>query len=173
MWKDIDGFDGHYSVNERGDIRSNEREICDKCGHVYIIKERILKQNTLPNGYKCVHLCINGESYPKYVHRLVAEAFIPREDETLVINHIDGNKANNSVNNLEWVTYSENNQHAYDTGLHKRGEKHYKAKLTLENVCFIRNNIEGRTFEYFAKMFNVSKATIRDVVLRKTWRYAV
>lgn len=79
--------------------------------------EKALK--SLRNGYASVDLYDNGTRTIKRVHRLVAEAFIPNPDNKPDINHKDGNKLNNSVSNLEWVTKSENMRHAYDTGLVK------------------------------------------------------
>lgn len=78
---------------------------------------RILKASDDSSGYPTVRLFKNGTGYTQRVHRIILEAFDPREDETLQVNHIDGNKHNNSIDNLEWSTRSENMRHAYANGL--------------------------------------------------------
>lgn len=82
-------------------------------------------------GYKAVSLCKNNKGSTKTIHRLVAEAYIPNPNNLPEVNHIDGNKLNNHVSNLEWVTPSENRQHAYDTGL-KKAEKLFDETKYIE-----------------------------------------
>lgn len=102
IWKPIDGFD-NYEVSNHGNVR------------------RIGKQNlksAVTRGYARLALRKEGKSHNKYVHRLVASAFLTNKDiNKNQVNHIDGNKLNNTVCNLEWVTCSENHFHAYATGL--------------------------------------------------------
>lgn len=87
-------------------------------GFVYNRKTKMLLKNSINfDGYNHVTLYHNGNRYRKLVHRLVAEAFIPNPENKPEVNHKDGNKTNNDISNLEWVTHSENIQHAYDTGL--------------------------------------------------------
>ena len=94
-----------YQVSNHGDIKSN-------------LSKKILKHSINTNGYHKVMIYINMKSYDKLVHRLVANAFIPNPESKPEVNHIDGNKENNCVWNLEWVTHSENIQHSFDIGLH-------------------------------------------------------
>ena len=77
------------------------------------VSERILKPATHERGYLFVQLCVNKKIMRRYIHRLVAEAFISNPQHKETVNHIDGNKKNNNIENLEWCTYSENNAHAY------------------------------------------------------------
>ena len=141
MFKDIKGFE-NYKINEYGEIISKERIIHDKAGHIYTLKERKLKPYVCKNGYLRVDLMKDGKRYPKFVHILVAENFLKRKDENKnIINHKDGNKQNCYYKNLEWCTYSENNQHAYDNHLKPRGSKFYNAKLTEKDVK--KNKING------------------------------
>ncbi len=91
----------------------------DAEGHVYNNKNRELKQFKNRDGYFMVKLCRNGFEKQCSVHRLVASAFYDCHDHSLEVNHIDGNKENNFIGNLEWVTRSENIQHAYKHGLRK------------------------------------------------------
>ena len=109
VWKDVVGHKGKYQVSNLGRVKSLSRKI--KCDHnaYRTIKERILKQSK--NNYCLVHL--GQKSQNNTVHRLVAQAFIPNPENKRQVNHIDGNKLNNNITNLEWVTASENAKHAY------------------------------------------------------------
>lgn len=170
MWKPISGFEALYEVSDSGQVRSLTRIITDKAGHSYQHQGKVIKPNKIKNGYLVVYLRKEGRTYPKYVHRLVAEAFVPNPNNFPIVNHLNGNKQNCNAPNLEWATYSRNNQHAYDTGLKLCGEHQFKARLTESEVIEIRKNGKYTTYENIAKKYNVSKATIRDVLVFKTWR---
>ena len=129
------------------------------------------------NGYREVCLSENGTVKGYLVHRLVLSTFNPVENmDKLDVNHKDGNKLNNSLDNLEWCTRSENIKHAYETGLEKRvtGESHHAHKLTEKDVLFIRKNYLKRHPQYGAvalsKKFGVDRTTIHDIIRKKTWR---
>ena len=124
QWKDIEGYEGIYQISSHGRVKSLPRHI--KSGPVeFTSKEKILKPIKSNQGYLSYILCNNGERRQLRAHRLVAQAFIPNPQNKPEVNHIDGNKQNNNVINLEWVTRSENQQHAWDNGLKPRlvGEK--------------------------------------------------
>lgn len=110
IWKPVGEFIGRYEISNLGRVRSLEDN------HGKPIK-RIKKQSLTQTGYYEVQLSIKDENHHRKVHRLLALAFIPNPDCKPHINHIDGNKLNNSLDNLEWCTQQENIQHAYDTGL--------------------------------------------------------
>lgn len=120
VYKDITGFEGYYQVSNFGNIKSLDRYI-NQINHLVLtkrhVKERILKHKIKANGYPSTHL-IKG-SIEKYysVHRLVAIAFIPNPKHYPEVNHIDGNKENNTFSNLEWCTSKYNHEHAKKTGL--------------------------------------------------------
>lgn len=120
-----------------------------------------------PNGKGYLRVSIGGKLM--FVHRLVAEKYIPNPDNKLQINHIDGNKLNNCVENLEWVTNQENRTHAVNIGLHLSGEKCSWSKLNWEKVEYIREHLEI-DINTLAKKFNVSLSTIKDVRNYKTWK---
>lgn len=124
IWKQIKDYEGYYEVSNIGIVRSVTRTITDSwCTRVF--KGKILKQ-TIHNGkqpYFYVTLSKNHMSRKVLVHRLVAEAFISNPLLKEQVNHIDGDPQNNNVENLEWVTNSENTQHAYDTGLYINSKK--------------------------------------------------
>lgn len=102
-WKDIAGYELYYQISDIGQVKRKDTG-------------KILKNN-IRNGYEYVTLCMNGQRKKFYVHRLVAIAFIPNPKSYEQVNHKDGNKSNNKVDNLEWCTQKENLMHAFRTGL--------------------------------------------------------
>ena len=121
-WKEIKGFEGVYAVSNYGNVKRLEHyKRCGEKGQTFL-EERIVRQYKNFRGYYRVHLSRRGKNHMRFVHRLVAEAFIPNDEKKPQVNHIDGNKENNNVTNLEWVTNQENNIHAFDIGL-KQGKK--------------------------------------------------
>ncbi|AQZ46054.1 NUMOD4 domain-containing protein [Paenibacillus larvae] len=109
-WRDIPGYEGFYQINNIGQVYS-----CHTT--------RILSNYMASDGYLRANLSVRGKVKIKMVHVLVAQAFIPNPDNMPVVNHIDGNKQNPNVNNLEWVSYSENTKHAFTNGLAKISKK--------------------------------------------------
>lgn len=119
MWKKIifKGIETNYSVSDIGEVRNDISN--------YIMKPQIQQ------GYCHTTLQINGVSQRFRIHRLVANAFIPNPENKPYVNHIDGNRDNNVVSNLEWVTPSENTRHAIDTGLMKPTREREVTQFTL------------------------------------------
>ena len=118
-WKEIKGFEGMYAVSNLGNVKRLERyKRCGAKGQT-LLEEQMVKSYKNFRGYYRVYLSVDGKNYPRFVHKLVAEAFVPNDEKKPQINHIDGNKENNNANNLEWVTNQENNIHASDMGLKK------------------------------------------------------
>ena len=107
VWKDIEGYVGLYQVSNLGRVKGLERY--DSRGHLRT--ERVLKPTNDWDGYLRVNLYKNRVQVNKTIHRLVAEAFIPNPENKPTVNHIDENKTNNNVNNLEWATMKEQNSH--------------------------------------------------------------
>jgi hypothetical protein len=103
IWKDIEGYEGLYQVSNLGHVKSLRNNI-------------ILKSHKYPNGYLYAAFKVKGKCKMIMIHRLVAKSFLLRPEKTEV-NHKDGNKENNAIENLEWVTRSENINHALQTGL--------------------------------------------------------
>ena len=126
---------------------------------------RILKPQ--PNGKGYLRVMLGGKRY--FVHRLVAEKFIPNPESKEQINHKDGNKTNNQADNLEWVTNQENRKHAVENGLQISGEKCPWAKLTKNDVLFIREHPEIDEWD-LADVLNVSVTTIRGIRTYRSWK---
>lgn len=126
---------------------------------------KVVKPQMNGTGYYRVGIC--GKL--QFVHRLVAEKYIPNPENKPQVNHKDGNKTNNCVENLEWVTNRENSIHALKNGWMRIEEKHQFAKLTRKQVSFIKSHDE-MTRKELADLFNVSPRTITDIRQGKTWK---
>lgn len=178
VWKPVNGFEGYYEVSNHGRIRRI-------AGYQSTYKGRLLSLSPNSTGYPQITLSRPGKRKKMFVHRVVARAFLGPCPEGCEVNHIDGDKANNFASNLEYVTPSENRQHAYDQGLitpasgekhgtktHPecyRGERASQAKLTADDVREIRRRAGSETQRAIADDFGVDPSTISNVVRRKTW----
>lgn len=116
IWKDIPGYEGRYQVSSLGRVRSLDRTTKHKDGKITSHRGRVLKQQTNNKGYRMVSFS-GGPRKSWAVHRLVLETFLPDRELHLHCNHIDGNKDNNCLTNLEWITNLENQRHAWASGL--------------------------------------------------------
>lgn len=118
-WVDIPGYEGIYQVSPNGSIRSVSR--IDALGRKW--KSQIKKHHNHNGGYLSASLCKDGVKKHHLVHRLIASSFIENPESLPVVNHIDGNKHNNSLSNLEWCSYADNNKHAHKVGMNFISEK--------------------------------------------------
>lgn len=166
-WKEIEEFDGKYSVSNSGQIKNTKRGT-------------ILKQVLNPTGYYMINVKPFGrqrKSKTFRVHREVAKAFIPNPDNLPQVNHIDGCKTNNHVSNLEWCTPSENARHAAELGLSIpiKGMDNVHAKLTDDIVRYIRNVYVPfcRTYgtRALARQFGVTHGIITKIIQNKKWKH--
>lgn len=135
IFKPIKDFEGLYEISNMGDVKSLDKEwkVLNYKSKKYVtvkMKSKILKCSISHCGYKQAQLSKNGKIVSKTIHRLVAEAFIPNPDNLPCVNHIDCNKMNNNVDNLEWCTYSYNEKHAFKNGLLKI---HTKGKFSKDS----------------------------------------
>lgn len=135
----------------------------------------ILKSRSHNSGYLRVGLSradIKGQKMFT-IHYLVARAFIGERPKGYHINHIDGVKINNHYSNLQYITPSENTQHAYNTGLAKSGEKSVLSKLTEKDVIKIRELYATGEFIFseLGKKYNVDTSTVRSIVKKESWKH--
>lgn len=121
-----------------------------------------------PNDKGYGRVCIGKKFY--FVHRLVAELYVPNPEGKPQVNHINGDKTDNRAENLEWVTNKENRSHAVKNRLHTQGESCSWSRLTENDVRYIREHQGEMTIKAFTEMFNVSRSTIADVIYRRTWK---
>lgn len=160
MWKQIKNFD--YEINKEGIIRriSNQR-----------IKKSIIRKD----GYIGIQLYISKTKHQTFqLHRLLAEAFIPNPNNKPCINHIDSNRSNNNLNNLEWATYSENALHGNRYGkMSTKGERNGFSKLTEKDILEIRELRKTKNISYskIAKLYNVSNSCISGILLNINWKH--
>lgn len=147
IWKSIEGFEGLYEVSNTGKVKSLKRTVKTNNGNFQSYNEKILKHTN--KGYCVVVLCKDGKKYPKTIHRLVAEAFIPNTLNKPYIDHIDTNPQNNNVENLKWVTQKENCLNPTtrkNNSASKIGHKAYLTHHTEETKRIISEKHKGRKF---------------------------
>ncbi len=189
-WKIIKGYENTYVVSNDGFVKN-------------IFRNRLLKPGSGKLGwYLRVNLTKEKKIKTKYIHRLVAECFIPNPENKKCINHINGNKQDNRVENLEWVTHSENTLHAWNNGLmenvrenlknrvyeggrkytsrHYYGEENSRSKLTNKQVLEIRSKYtksnrwhKGYDMLRLAKEYNVCKSKIFQIISRQSWKHII
>lgn len=174
IWKPVKGFELGYEISNHGRLKSISR-VVDYGLKKAIRPSKILKPRTGKSGYSYTNLSINKIRKTKKIHRLVAEAFLPLINGKINVNHIDGDKLNNKLSNLEWCTSSENTMHAYKLGLKNgvKGEKSHLSKLTKEDVLEIRHIKKTRNLsnQNISEKYNCSCSQIQRIVNRTNWTH--
>jgi hypothetical protein len=171
IWKNVVGYESLYQVSDLGNIKSLDKYIKGKGNSIVLRKGKILKKSIDKDGYLITGLTKDGVLKTKKIHRLVLEAFTPNPHNKPQVNHINGVKNDNYVNNLEWVTQSENEKHSYCI-LGKKVRKGINSnlcKLTEKEVLEIRKSILSRS--ELAFKYNVCNGTIDKIINRINWKH--
>lgn len=166
VFEDLKGYEESYQISNQGRIFTKRRLDGNR-----IIYGRELHPIITSDGYLKVDLTKNSETKKFYVHRLVAMQFIKNPDNLPQVNHIDGNKFNNTVSNLEWCTQTANLIHAKEHLLMQHGAARPSAKLTEEQVIEIYKLKGVLSAKEIGEHYGVSKNTINVILRGKKWSY--
>ena len=170
QWLPVVGYLGHYEVSDCGRVRSVDRQVGSRWETSQSLKGQAL---TLAHEtYVRVSLSKGGEVKKTSVHRMVATAFLPPcPNDMNQVNHIDGNKHNNTASNLEWSNSSLNQLHAYANGLSNWNYENRSTKLNPEKAVQIRDmdNL-GYTQYDIARLFKIDQSTVSDVITGRSWK---
>jgi NUMOD4 motif/HNH endonuclease len=186
-WQDIKGYEGYYQVSNYGNVKSLDRVITEhpsvkneqQTGKTQTLKGQILKPHTNSSGYYQINLNRKSIRTTFAIHQLVAQAFLDNHLSKPLVNHINGIKTDNNVNNLEWATYSENLEHAYKNRLRRAvkinevASKNYKRKLTEQQVREIKLLIAAKslTLKQIANQYDVGRSTIGFIKSGRNWSH--
>jgi hypothetical protein len=160
IWKDIPNYESEYQVSNLGRVKSL------KFG-----KEKVLNSNLISNGYCNVKLCKDGEKKDHTIHRLIMIAFVG--ESKLTVNHINGIKTDNRLENLEYCTQSENIQHAFENGLIKvsKGEKNGRSKINEIEARQIKYGYKGWAYKRIARIYNIGIPLVSKIRSGKLWSH--
>ena len=160
IWKDIPNYEGRYQVSSLGRVKSFK-----------FSKERVLKCAVNSTGYILTNLYEKANRKAYKVHRLVMIAFIGESD--LDVNHKNGIKTDNRLENLEYCTRSENVQHAFNTGLSQsvKGERHGRAKLTRACAERIKYGHKGMMQKDISEIYGISPNQVCSIRTGRTWKH--
>lgn len=160
VWKDVIAYEGLYKVSS--------------CGNVFIVsKNRNQTPLKVKNGYLLVDLCKSGSKKRISIHRLVAIHFLDNNENKPQVNHKNGIKTDNRLENLEWATASENQRHSINTGLKKprKGEECKYAKITEKDAIDIKYGYKAMIHKEIANIYNVSRTTVIDIRKGRSWKH--
>jgi hypothetical protein len=169
VWKEINGYEGIYLISNLGNVKSLERFVSNHSGFNKKLKEKYRKPSISKTGYYVLDLQKESKRKTFKLHRLIAIAFIENTFNKPCINHKNGNKLDNRIENLEWCTISENNIHAENTKLkNDSGVNNPKSNITENDVYFIRNS--KLKLKELSEKFNINQSGISKIKLRKTYK---
>ena len=182
IWKPVVGYENYYEVSSIGRVRSLPREVKFINGSTRKLNGKILKPMVSQYGYEYVMLAYNGKQTSKFIHRIVAETFLCKSDDSSEVNHIDGDKHNNHVDNLDWVTHKQNIQHSFAIGLHKIPPSEHMRQIgkignkistdrasmpvlcVTDNIAFVSQRAADRYYGY-------RLGSVRDVISKRHGKF--
>lgn len=173
IWKDIEGYEGFYQVSNIGRVRSLDRIVKGSRRNKYqMCKSKMKVLDRCNKRYSQISIYKDGKGRKFLVHRLVAIAFIPNKKNHPQVNHLDFDRHNNHVSNLEWTDAIGNAQHAVAGGKYKnglKGEDHPGSILTVKNILHIRKK-KLRSKDYCA-LYNIEASHVTAIWKRKIWKH--
>jgi len=170
VWKDIKGYEGYYQISSLGNVKSLRRT--DIRGNR--VPEKVIKPNLKNTGYIDVNLCKDRDKKTYRVHRLVANAFLKNPSNKPQVNHKNGKKTDNRIENLEWCTGSENTTHSFKNKLQPLplGIKNSQSKLSESDVLEIKQLLLKKMKQKeIAELFRISVPTISNIKRNKNWSH--
>lgn len=173
LWLPVVGLEAYYAISNKGRLKRTGRALTKQSGPTYVGK--VLSPPLNSYGYPIAMLCGGiGKRRSVTIHALVAAAFFGPCPVKKEINHIDGNKTNNTVENLEYVTHQENRLHATRVLGHAIGSKNYASKLTEADIPIIRARLAAGEFQRaVAADYGVSQVTISHISKRMVWTHVL
>jgi hypothetical protein len=173
IWKDIKGFEAIYQISNLGRVKSLKRSITHSYWGKVNLSERIKKAFIDRCGYYSVMLHKESVKKSFSVHRLVALAFIPNENKKLDVNHKNGIKTDNRLENLEWMTRSENVIHSLKTRLKipKNGNQVHNSILSKENAIKIKYEHKDLTHKQIAKLYGIDSSLVSKIRRNLNWKH--
>lgn len=174
IWKDIPNYEGIYQVSNFGRVKRLQTSFMRKRQGKLNLKEKELKGTINFFGYHRVMFYKNSKGESIAIHRLVAQLFIENINNKPQVNHIDGNKTNNHVSNLEWCNNSENQLHAWKLGLNRTSDNldlyRTNCKINKELVKIIREELKTNKSRDIAKKYNLSQSQVSNIKNNKSWK---
>lgn len=176
-WKPMFGYEEYCEASTLGRIKVLQRKVTDKNGKIKNVKEKILCLGYYSNGYEQFSISIDNKRHTGIVHRLIAKTFIPNPENYPVVNHKNGIRDDNRVENLEWCTQGYNRKHSFrELGEKPRnmsGEKNTNSALTEQDVIKIRklHNVFNCSAIDTAKLYGVKPACISKIITGRTWKH--
>ena len=159
-WRNVKGLESYYQISDKGNIRSKDRKVNRGYGE-YLKRGKELKKTLSPHGYHVVVLKVNGKTINKRIHRLVAEAFLEKPEGKELVNHKDGVKTNNKLENLEWCDHAENMKHAIETGLAHSNLKKFEKEILEE---YKKGNV---SVDFLSKKYKTSPKNLKLFLIEK------
>lgn len=171
IWKDVVGFESSYEVSSLGRVRSKTRLIIDRKSK-RVFKGKILSPGVQSNNYLGVHLYANSKSTSRLIHHLVAEAFIGKRPDRMDVDHINGDRTNNSIVNLRYLALEKNRSCKYFSANPKRPiRKGKETRLTPELVIALRlAKQRGENITQYAKELDVAPSTVFHAADGRSWQ---
>lgn len=163
IWKNVCGYEDSYEISNLGNLRGKERALIYKDGRKGVLKAMPLKGSLQKNGY----YAHNFKGERKFIHRVVAETFLGKSKFRMTVNHKNGIKSDNRLENLEWATYKENNDHARDTGLSKQHGNNTNLTKFSEQIVAAMKRVKDKydtPVSELAVLFEMSTAHAYDIL---------